>query len=75
MTYIEKLMAAVKYDSELITEDEFELAMRGAIEMGIMNNSYVWDYGLLGRSEKYHPCPGEVSCRDCIDCWSREMSE
>ena len=82
MTYIEKLMLAVKFDEELLTQEEIERLRVGASE-GIVSAYCPYMFGLLRKSGAKLPeeiaatgdpdgCSFEGACEDC---WEQEIEQ
>lgn len=82
MTYIEKLMSAVKFDDEMLTQEEIERLRVGA-SVGVVSAYCPYMFGLLRNGGAKVPektastgdpdgCDFEGTCEDC---WEREIAQ
>ena len=82
MTYIEKLMSAIKFDEELLKQEEIERLRVGASE-GIVRAYCPYMFGLLRISGAKLPeeiaatgDPDDCSFEGtCEDCWEQEIAQ
>ena len=77
MTYIEKLMSAIKFDDEMLTQEEIERLRVGASE-GIVSAYCPYMFGLLRKSGAKVPEKTAFTCDfegACEDCWAQEIEQ
>lgn len=79
MTYIEKLVSAVKFDDEMLTREEIERLREGASE-GIIGAHCPYMFSLLRKCGAKLPnktaATGAPDCDfkgACEDCWAQEI--
>lgn len=81
MTYIEKLMSAVKFDDEMLTQEEKGRLREGAAE-GIIEAHCPYMFSLLRKCGAKIPDKmkdtGAPDCDfdgACEDCWAQEIGQ
>ena len=71
MTYIEKVMQAVKFDKELLTEEQAD-QLKETFQPAIGTNFCPGDFIIGGPMQVKNTCPKSIHCW-C--CWTQEADD